>query len=717
MPRRFRAPLGALVAVVVGLASSLVVRASRGHENEPGVSSSASASVSVAPVPIPPPTPGFTVQGDKGVTAASADEIRARDLSLRPRIRPSDILEVVPGLIAVQHAGGGKANEYFLRGFDADHGTDVAFFVDGVPVNMPSHGHGQGFADFHFLIPELVASVSAVKGPYYARFGDFATAGAIDLRLYDHLHESSATFAMGQYGIYRGLFMFAPELGDDWSTIVAGEAYTDQGPFTHKEQLSRFNGFGRVTRHMGPGALSLTFMTYTGAWKASGQVPLRALGTPELPTEFDSIDPTEGGSTQRHQLSVAYTYRKDDDEARALLYAIRYRFSLFSNFTLFENDPIRGDQIAQDDERTVLGGHWYFKRKKALGPIVTTTTLGLQARNDSIENGLHHSFERTILGPVVEAGVSETAVGLYGEEDLRIARWLRVVFGLRVDRFDVAVKDHLESQEPPGASSSGVSGATLASPKMSAVITALDDWHVYLNFGRGFHSNDARGSTKRLDPSNPHVSLLTKGTGYELGTRVRLFGALDLAAAIFRLDLDSETVWSGDEGTTIVAGPTRRTGVEFEARMRLWKWLFLDADATFARAVFRENGGAENALALAPTRTIAAGVSVKHPNGAFGSLRVRSLGARPANDGADRLVKPLDAEGFTLFDAMAGYRWDHVEVAVDVRNLFGTKWREVQFANTSRLRSEVAAGTAGQQDIHFTPGWPFTAMGRVTVYW
>jgi outer membrane receptor protein involved in Fe transport len=705
VPRRPRLLIAPGLCVVVGLASSLIVRSSRAHENEPGEAESPEAPLT------------FTVVGEKGISAASADEIRQRDLALRPRIRPGDILEVVPGLFAVQHAGGGKANQYFLRGFDADHGTDIAFFVDGVPVNLPSHGHGQGFADLHFVIPELVSTLSAVKGPYYARFGDFATAGAVDLKYYDHLHESSATFEVGQYGIFRALFMVAPELGEDWSTLVAGEAYADEGPFTHGEHLKRFNGVGRVTRHMGPSALTLTFMTYGSGWNASGQVPLRALGTPELPTELDALDPTEGGSTQRHQLSVGYTYRKDDDEARALVYAIRYRFTLFSNFTLYAKDPVYGDEIEQDDERTVLGTHWYYKRKKLLGPFLTTTTLGIQARSDTIENGLHHAFRRKLLGSVVEAGVNETSIGLYGEEDFRIARWLRVVFGLRLDRFDIAVKDHLEAQEPTGASTSGVAGSTLASPKMSAILTPLTDWDVYLNFGRGFHSNDARGATRRLDPSNPTVTLLTKGTGYELGTRVRLWNQLDVAAALFRLDLDSETIWSGDAGTTEAVGPTRRTGVELEARFRLWEWLFLDGDATFTRAVFRENAGNGNAVALAPTRTLAAGVSVRHPLGFFGAIRMRSIGSRPANDGADRIAKPLDAEGWTLFDAMAGYRYKNLELAADVRNLFNTKWREVQFANTSRLKSEVDAGSPAQQDLHFTPGWPFTALGRVTLYW
>lgn len=727
LPARRFAPL--FVAAGGALVVATLPRASRGHETiEEGATS---ASASTAPSEAAPPSAEVTVTAEKGFTAASADEVRNRDLALRPRVRVGDLLEVVPGLFAVQHAGGGKANQYFIRGFDADHGTDIALFVDGVPVNMPSHGHGQGFADLHFLIPELVSTLSAQKGPYSARYGDFATAAAVDLRLYDHLHESSVTYQMGSFGVFRGLFMVAPELGDDWSTIVAGEAYANDGPFTNAERLRRFNGFARVTRHMGPGTLSLSLMTYTSGWHASGQVPLRALGTPELPTEFDAIDPSEGGSTQRHQLSVAYHYLHDEDEARALVYAIKYRFTLFSDFTLYLNDHDLGDEIEQDDERTVLGTNWSFTRKKRLGSISTATTFGLQMRNDSIDNGLHHAFQRQITGDVLQDGVVESSVGLYVDEDVRITKWLRAYVGVRLDRFDVAVKDRLAAAQP-GSDATGVQGSTLASPKLTWVLSPLevadakpswlDLFDVYLNFGRGFHSNDARGATRQNDPLHPRVSLLTKASSWEVGTRLHFLNAIDFAAAAFQLDLESETVWNGDDGTTVAVGPTLRRGLELEARAKIWKWLFLDADATFTRATFKENAGNGGAIALAPTRTFAGGIGVRHPDGWFGSLRVRSIADRPANDGVDRAERPLDAAGWTLLDAMAGYRWRDLEFAVDVRNLLGTEWKEVQFANHSLLKSEVARPppgvdpNRGVQDIHFTPGWPRTVLGRITAY-
>lgn len=671
------------------------VRTASGHEQPPSGPAT------------PPKATEIVVSGEKGYTAASADEVRHRDLSLRPRVRPGDILSVVPGLFAVQHAGGGKANQYFLRGFDADHGTDIALFVDGVPINLPSHGHGQGWLDIHFLIPELVTSLSSSKGPYLARYGDFATAGAIDIRLSDHLHESSVLVQGGSFGSARTAFMTAPELGDDWSTIVAGEASTSNGPFRNPERFRRLNVFGRATRHLGPGALSLTWMSYSGGWNASGQVPLRAIGKiPELPDEFGTMDPTEGGSTQRHQLSASYAYRRGDDDTRAVVYLTRYNFALFSNFTFFARDPENGDQIAQTDGRTVSGAHWFYRHTRSLGGLKFASTVGFQARHDAIENTLHETRARKILGTSVDAGVSQTSVGLYAEEDAMLLPWLRVVAGLRVDRFDVSVRDRLERTDRPQAS--GIEGATLASPKLSVVLSPAPFINMFLNYGRGFHSNDARGAVRRLDPSSPAVTLLAVADGYEAGARLRLLDRLDIAAAVFRLDLQSETVWVGDEGTTEARGPTRRIGAELEARVKLAKWIFADADATFTRATFVQNAGNANAVALAPTRTFSAGLGFKHPRGTFGSLRVRSIAARPATE--DRA---LTAEGWTVFDASLGHRFGWFEVAADVRNVLNTRWREVQFANESRLRTE----SEPVRDVHFTPGWPFTALVRATAYW
>ncbi len=604
-------------------------------------------------------------------TSASSDDIRRRDLALRPRVRVGDALAAVPGLFVVQHAGGGKAYQYFLRGFDADHGSDVAMFVDGVPINMPTHAHGQGWIDPHFLIPELITGISASKGPYVARYGDFATAGAIDVRLADHAHESSATLQGGSFGSARAVVLFAPDLGDDWKTMLAGEVATANGPFVNPERFRKYNLFGRVTRLFPRSSLALTVMSYAGRWNASGQLPLRAMAN----DPFGAIDPTDGGHTERHQLSGSYRYREGAHEVNALAYAVRYRFQLFSNFTFFAGDPVNGDQIAQTDARTLGGAHFFYRYTRG----AFATTVGLQGRHDEIGNGLFASTARVLRTTTTADRVSHTGLGAYLEEDARLLPFLRAVLGLRADRYDVRVRGKRRDD------------ALLVSPKLAVVLSPARFIDLFLNYGRGFHSNDARGA----------VTLLAPADSFEAGTRVR-GQRVELSAAVFRIDLASEMVWVGDAGTTEPKGPTRRLGAELGVRLKLAEFLFADADATFVRPRFLSG----EPIPLAPTRTLTAGLAFKHRSGAFGSVRVRAIAARPAGDG-------LTAEGFTIVDASAGYRYRAFELALDVQNVLNSRWREVQFANASRLRGEREP----QTDIHFTPGWPLTALLRLTAYY
>ncbi|HVU06163.1 MAG TPA: TonB-dependent receptor, partial [Polyangiaceae bacterium] len=627
-----------------------------------------------APVPSPSPDsePEVTIAGERPASeAASRVSYTGHELELRPRLRPGDVVEAVPGLFAVQHAGGGKANQYFLRGFDADHGTDVAFFVDGVPVNLPSHGHGQGYSDLHFLIPELVVSLDGYKGPYYAALGDFATAGAVNLRLAETFDESYAAYTVGQYGIQRGLVVESPKLGEDWSAILAAEVYTDDGPFENPEGLNRFNVYARATRNVGTsGKLSATWMSYGSSWHGSGQIPARAVcgeGEPENPPpaaygepcidHFGYVDPSEGGDTQRHMLSLAYSASSNDTDVSALAYLVRYRFSLYSNFTFFGDDPARGDEIEQDDDRTVLGTDFRVKRHVRLGAATLSSTLGLQVRTDGIDNALYHDAARERLEPRVSAHVAESDIGVFAEEDARLARWLRVVVGLRGERIDVNVDDRLEDTGRSGTKTSGIKGAALLMPKAMLVLSPAPALDLFADVGRGFHSNDARGAVLGTNAA----TLMTSAWGYEAGARVSPLPGLVLQAAAFILDLDSELVWEGDAGTTSPAGRTRRVGAELGARYRIGSWLFADADATFTRARYRENAGNAEAVALAPTRTFTAGFGVRHALGPvtpFGALRVKSIAERPADE-----TNTFTAEGFTVLDADAGLRWKDVEAS------------------------------------------------------
>jgi hypothetical protein len=664
-----------------------------------------------------------TIEGEKpGSEAASRVSYGRRELELRPRLRPADVVEAVPGLFAVQHSGGGKANQYFLRGFDADHGTDVAFFVDDVPVNMVSHGHGQGFSDLHFLIPELVTSLDGYKGTYYANLGDFATAGAVNLHLAEKFEESYAQYSIGQYGIMRGLVIASPDLGDDWRVVMAAEMYKDDGPFVNPEDLKRYNIYLRATHDLSHnGKVSMTWMSYGSSWHGSGQIPARAVcgegeqnGINPPPSAYNEpcishfgyIDPTEGGDTQRHMLQLAYQTAWHDTDFQAMAYLIRYRFTLYSDFTFYAEDPIHGDEIEQNDDRTIVGVDTHVHRQFRYGGAKFTTTIGAQARFDSIETSLYHDQARVRLDTRIKAGISESEIGVYIEEDARLNRYLRFILGLRGQRIDVNVEDERQNIAP-GDNGSGVKGAGLLLPKAMAVLSPIPQLDVFVDYGRGFHSNDARGVVLARNPA----TLMTPATGYEVGLRVKPIPEISLSAAGFLLDLDSELVWNGDEGTTSPSGRTRRYGVELDGRYHLMNWLFADIDATFTKARFRENAGDGQAVALAPTRTFTAGLGARPTIGdftPFASMRMKSIGARPATQD-----ESLIAEGFTVVDANAGVRWKNLELAADAQNVFNATWREVQFASVSRLPFEPKPVTG----ITYSPGWPRTIVGRATLYW
>jgi outer membrane receptor protein involved in Fe transport len=628
----------------------------------------------------------------------------------------------VPGLYTNQHAGGGKANQYFLRGFDADHGTDILISVDGVPVNMVSHGHGQGYADLNWVIPELVKTVEVSKGPYSAQAGDFATAGAINLVTRDHFETNQVTVGGGSFATWRALAVTSPTIGP-LDVVLAGQVYGTHGPFDNPERLQRYSLFAKASAALGERTrLAVTLNSYASGWNASGQVPLREVTSGRL-SRFGSVDPTEGGNSQRHSALIRLASATDDGgEVSVMAYLTQYRLSIFPNFTFFSADPVRGDQIEQHDDRWVSGISASYRFHRHLGSVSFDTTFGVQMRADSIDNALFRNIERERLTRVVDARVLEGTVGLFAQEDVHLLPWLRLVLGARADYFGFDVTDRLEDQATREGATSGVRQSSQISPKASLVFAAIPDTELYLNFGTGFHSNDARGIVRDVDP----VTAITPAIGGELGARTRLFDRLDLAGASFLLDLASELVWVGDEGTTEARGPTRRLGVEAEARLKILTWLYADLDATWSRATYVQNAGNANAVALAPTLIIAGGVSARHPIGIFGRLGGLYLATRPATE--DRFIQ---AEGFFRLDGTLGYSHRWFEVSLAVQNLTNTQWREAQFANVSRLPNErspsdcpgstrAAADDSGNflgcEDLHFTPGAPINLQASVSVF-
>jgi len=644
--------------------------------------------------------PDQNKRGAKPFTAASSQTIRDRDLATRTILKPADLLKVTPGLFVGQHAGGGKANQYFLRGFDIDHGTDLALWVDELPVNMVSHGHGQGYADMHFVIPELYDRVEVRKGPYDASDGDFATAGSVRLRSRERFDESFVEHRLGQFGTQRTVGVLTmPEAAG--APVLAAEILRDDGPFEHPENLERYNLFWRNTFSSDEAKrIDLTMMSYGSGWNGSGQIPLRAVEDGSL-DRFGAVDPTEGGNSQRHsaQLRARGPGAREGSEWELAAYLIRYDFALYSNFTFFAGDSVNGDQFVQTDHRTIAGFRAAQHREHELFGWRGRTSVGASLRADEIENMLGPSRARKQTGKTVDARVRQASLGVHAQEDLTVLPWLRVVGGLRADYFGFSAEDKLEDPADSVPRSSGVRAATQVSPKANLIVGPFYQTELYLNYGHGFHSNDARGVVRSPDAVTP----LARAIGYEAGARTRILPRFELSAAVWRLDIGSELVWVGDAGVTEASEATERTGVDFEARAQVLPGLYADLDVTHSRAVYPGSG---EVVALAPKLTATGGLAYER-GGFRGSLRAQHLADRAATED-----ESLTAEGYTLVEASLAYRWRNVEARVDVANLLNAEWREAQFANESRLQSEPAP----VEDIHFVPGTPRQVQAGLKVY-
>jgi outer membrane receptor protein involved in Fe transport len=679
------------------------------------------------------------VEAPAPTSAASAESIRDRDLELRFYPTPEDILRVVPGMVIAQHQGGGKADQLFLRGFDADHGTDVALYIDGVPINLPSDGHGQGYADLHFLIPETVDRVEVTKGPYFVETGDFDTAGAVNFRTKRSFGENSVTGEYGSFDTWRVLGIASP-FGKDSPTWFAAEMYGTNGPFDSPENLLRYNLFLKSTFNVSPTTrITILGTAYGSQWSASGQIPAYFVDLPASnPAHLDrfgSIDPTEGGQTQRQMLVLTLESRPSPmDQIILSAYVVRFSLRLFNDFTFQLVDPANFDEIEQDDERIYAGFNAIYRKRVDVGEVRTVTTLGAQARMDSMNVALYHVKQRQRLAdcpaaayddasgntvvppnPCDDADIVQSDLAAFAQEDVRFNRWARVVVGVRSDLFEWNVTNQLpfNPNPPPGSNpnqGTAVIQKAIVNPKLQAVFTPVPVWDIYLDGGGGFHSNDARA----IVASNG-VGALPRAWGGELGTRLSLIdGRLDLAAALWFLHLQSEFVFDADVGTTEAADPTNRYGLDFEARLRILPWLWADLDVSLAHAVYTKNQGNGNAVALAPTFTGQAGLSVFHPAG-FSGFRAR-LGARWVGDRPAVPDGSLIATGYFVVDLTGAYRWRFLEFGMSIQNLFNAVYREAQFATTYQVREAPYNQTSPTTGIAFTPGNPIALYATAAAY-
>jgi outer membrane receptor protein involved in Fe transport len=632
--------------------------------------------------------------------AASSVHFTTEELRQRPMQSPSDVLRQVPGLSVVQHAGGGKADQYFLRGFDADHGTDVALFVDGIPVNLTSHGHGQGYADARWIIPETIATVDVHKGPYAARYGDFYTAGAIEMRTIDDLDRPTVWLTggtelagpvAGQRLSSRLVGMSTPEIGGGKALIAAELGETD-GPFIAKQNFKRGALYSKWQRPLGPGRLKTMASFYAASWNQSGQIPAGEVAAGRL-DRFGAIDPTEGGNSTRASASVGYIVERGRARWRVDAYAVRYDLQLFSNFTLFARDTLNGDQIEQTDNRMMYGTSAVYQRSFGdSGPVQALVTTGVQGRMDDVDTSLWHTASRERLtdcfanrNPCNRTANMVVNAAAYAEADIALHDKLHFLPGLRVDQFAWRVDD-LDPETMHGPMTTGGRSARgIVSPKFSTVYHASKGLNLFANAGRGFHSNDARAAV-----ASRGAGSLAAAWGGEVGARVAPTRQLRASFAVWYLYLASEQVWSGDFGTTEPSDPSRRRGIDADIAWSPTPWLMLDANVAVARTT----------VVLAPRLMGGGGVSVTRGK-SRASLRARGIDRRAANDDGS-----LIADGSFLVDLVAAHRVGRAEVTLTVNNLFDSVWREAQFAETSRatMMGEL------REDIHFTPGMPLTAL-------
>ena len=663
----------------------------------------ATRQVAAQPAPAPAADVASVASGANGPPSMASElTISGEALNARIFTRPGEALEAVPGLIVTQHSGEGKANQYFLRGYNLDHGTDLAIYVDDVPVNMRTHAHGQGYADLNWLIPETIGAVDVRKGPYFADEGDFASVGSIHIGLIDRTEKGLAQVTVGSFGYRRLLGMDSTKVGDG-SLLVAGEIGTYNGPWANPDDVKKLNGLVRYSQGTVTDGVSVTGMAYANNWNSTDQVPQRAI-TDGFLDRFGSQDPSDGGNTNRFALSGRVAQSDDLGSWKANAYIVKSQLDLFNNFTYFLSDPVLGDQFHQHDDRLMAGANISRTLNGSFAGLPMQTTFGLQSRYDAIDLALSNTFQRSFLTNIRSDKVGEGSVGVFAENTVRWTDWLRTTVGWRGDYYAADVTSLFNSNN------SGHVDASLGSPKFRMVLGPFNQTEFFLGAGYGMHSNDARGATTTEDPSDPTTKLspsplLVRTRGAEIGLRSGIIAGLDTSLSVFVLDQDSEILFSGDAGDTEATRASRRYGFEWTNHYRPRSWIDIDADLAMTHARFRgyDSGQAEvyawlagypaaqignapgNDIPNAPPMVASAGITLGEKTGWFGGLRWRYLASSPlTEDNAFR------SSSTSVFNARLGYRIDNGwRIQLDVLNLFNTKANQITYAYGSLLKTDT----------------------------
>ena len=623
------------------------------------------------------------------------------DLQLRPVVNAQELLPLIPGLFIAQHAGGGKAEQIFLRGFDIDHGTDFAIYVDGMPVNMVSHAHGQGYADLHFVIPETINELEVNKGTYTAKYGDLATAGAGEFRTLDKLAKSRVKLEYGMFNTIRGLAMVdvlqGGKLfgkGEENAYIALDYNYSDNY-FLLSQDFTRLNGFGKYTGQLNSSNnVELSLSSFYSDWYASGQIPERAVEDGQI-GRFGSIDPTEGGQTSRSNANLIFNSALPKGNLKNQLYYTKYDFNLYSNFTFFLEDTINGDGIQQTDDRHLAGYNSTYTLSHMLFGQKSFTEAGVGGRYDNAHILLAKSPRRVTADTTVSGQLNQLNAFGYISEHIKLGK-LTINPGLRFDQYFFKFEDDMND------TASGSTTKSRVSPKLNFLYDLNKSVQLFAKSGIGFHSNDARAVvTGKLENTLP------RAYGAEVGTYLRPSSKTIINTALWYLELENELVYVGDAGIVEVSGATRRIGIDFGVRQNIIGDLYADFDINYNDGRLLGEPADANRIPLAPWLTSAGGLSLKREQGLSGSLRYRYMADRPANED-----NSVTAFGYTIVDLLAYYTINRFQIGVTIQNLLDEEWNEAQFDTESRLQGE----SGSVSELHYTPGTPFRATGSVSVF-
>ena len=661
----------------------------------------------VTPPAAPPPSSYQTgapnVAGGPQVapTMASQMTVSGQDLNNRPVARPGEVLEAAPGLAVVEHADGGKANQYYLRGYNLDHGTDLAIFVDDMPINLPTHAHGQGYADLNWLMPETVSSLDIRKGPYFADVGDFANAGTLAVNLRDSVEQKILEETYGSFG-YERLFTMGSTKLNGGSLLYAGEVNTYDGPWATPDDMHKLSGLLRYSQGTATDGLSATAMGYSNTWTSTDQIPLRAIQSGLVGLDGE-LDPTDGGDTSRASLSARMAQTVDDGSWKANAYLVKYELDLFNNYTWYLTDPVNGDQFHQHDDRVYGGAGASRTFQGSLFGLPAETVFGFQSRYDDINVALSNTMQRQFLSAVLSDHINEANAAVYVENTVHWSNWLKTTLGWRGDYYAASVNSMLQQ------ANSGNARMAIGSPKFRMVIGPFDKTELFVGAGMGYHSNDARSTTATEVPGDPATpegasSLLVRSRGAEIGIRSTAVPGLDSSMSLFYLHQDLELFFDGDTGDTTPGPPSQRTGVEFTNDYRPASWIHVDANVALTRARFlgfdetqeqlyqslagypqAQIGNAPgNYVYNAPWMVASAGITLGEAAGWFGDLRWRYISSRPLTEDGTFQSPPL-----SIFNGQVGYRFDNGwSVRLDGLNLLNARTDQATYAYGSLLKTD-----------------------------